>query len=167
MNWSESEIETLKSLWSNGLSARVIGKGLGRERNAILGKVHRLGLEGRKVEERTIPRPWVPGKRKPSPPPLPALKPKPETKDGRKRGGTSYSVLASARARQKPIEPLPEPRGPKIGIVELSYRDCRYPHGDPREKAFHFCARPVEQDGSPYCNFHRSVCYEPLRSLRS
>ena len=41
-------VETLKKLWLDGLSASQIAKQLGGvTRNAVIGKVHRLGLSGR------------------------------------------------------------------------------------------------------------------------
>jgi hypothetical protein len=45
--WTEDRITDLKSLWSGGDSASVIALQMGTTRNAVLGKVHRLGLEER------------------------------------------------------------------------------------------------------------------------
>lgn len=49
--WTDERVDTLKSLWTEGLSAsqiaRVLGEGV--TRNAVIGKVHRLGLAGRAV----------------------------------------------------------------------------------------------------------------------
>ena len=51
--WTEERIETLKSLWAVGHSASEIAGRLGGiTRNAVIGKVHRLGLAGRKTESR-------------------------------------------------------------------------------------------------------------------
>lgn len=48
MSWSEERVEILKKLWLDGLSASQIAKQLGDvTRNAVIGKVHRLGLAGR------------------------------------------------------------------------------------------------------------------------
>ena len=48
MNWSEDRVEQLKTLWTEGLSASQIARALGGvTRNAVIGKVHRLGLAGR------------------------------------------------------------------------------------------------------------------------
>src|ERR1700679_124450 len=48
MNWSDDRVEQLKSLWTEGLSASQIARALGGvTRNAVIGKVHRLGLAGR------------------------------------------------------------------------------------------------------------------------
>jgi len=48
MGWTDERVEILKALWGEGLScsqvARVLG---GVTRNAVIGKVHRLGLVGR------------------------------------------------------------------------------------------------------------------------
>ena len=46
--WTEERVELLKKLWSDGLSASQIAAELGNvTRNAVIGKVHRLGLSGR------------------------------------------------------------------------------------------------------------------------
>ncbi|MES2435756.1 MAG: GcrA family cell cycle regulator [Pseudomonadota bacterium] len=42
--WTDEKVEELKSMWSVGVSASEIGKLLGFTRNAVIGKVHRLGL---------------------------------------------------------------------------------------------------------------------------
>src|ERR1700761_1799863 len=48
MGWTEERVELLKKLWLDGLSASQIAKQLGGvTRNAVIGKVHRLGLSGR------------------------------------------------------------------------------------------------------------------------
>src|SRR5579871_2054875 len=48
MGWTDERGETLKKLWLDGLSASQIAKQLGGvTRNAVIGKVHRLGLSGR------------------------------------------------------------------------------------------------------------------------
>ena len=48
MSWDDNRIEQLKKLWSEGLSASQNASELGGvTRNAVIGKVHRLGLSGR------------------------------------------------------------------------------------------------------------------------
>ena len=48
MAWNDERVATLKKLWLDGLSASQIAKQLGGvTRNAVIGKVHRLGLSGR------------------------------------------------------------------------------------------------------------------------
>src|ERR1700740_3398091 len=48
MGWTDERVEQLKNLWTEGLSASQIARALGGvTRNAVIGKVHRLGLAGR------------------------------------------------------------------------------------------------------------------------
>src|SRR6476661_1571500 len=59
MGWNEERVELLKKLWTEGLSASQIAAELGGiTRNAVIGKVHRLGLSGRaKSSPSSVPRP--------------------------------------------------------------------------------------------------------------
>jgi GcrA cell cycle regulator len=76
MSWTDERVGTLKKLWLDGLSASQIAKQLGGvTRNAVIGKVHRLGLSGRAAPSqpaRTVfkaPRPS-----RPVPPPAPVVR---------------------------------------------------------------------------------------------
>src|SRR5438105_5625098 len=62
LTWSDDRVETLKKLWADGLSASQIANELGNvTRNAVIGKVHRLGLSGRaKSPSSAAPRPRKP-----------------------------------------------------------------------------------------------------------
>lgn len=54
MSWTDERIATLRELWEQGLSASQIAGKLGNiTRNAVIGKVHRLGLSGRPSPVRT------------------------------------------------------------------------------------------------------------------
>ena len=62
MAWTDEMVEQLKELWAQGVTTGEIGKRLGISKNSIVGKVHRLGLEGRpspikKTGEESAPRP--------------------------------------------------------------------------------------------------------------
>ncbi len=58
MAWTDDRVELLKKLWAEGLSASQIANRLGGvTRNAVIGKVHRLGLSGRTTTSRAkVPR---------------------------------------------------------------------------------------------------------------
>jgi len=59
-SWTEERVELLKKYWNEGLSAsQIAGRlGYGVTRNAVIGKVHRLGLSGRVTPQRAVgPRP--------------------------------------------------------------------------------------------------------------
>ncbi len=53
MSWNDERVETLKNFWQEGLSAsQIAGRLGGVTRNAVIGKVHRLGLSGRATTSR-------------------------------------------------------------------------------------------------------------------
>lgn len=52
MSWTDDRVELLKKMWNDGHSASQIAKELGGvTRNAVIGKVHRLGLSNRNAPE--------------------------------------------------------------------------------------------------------------------
>ena len=72
MGWTDERVELLRKLWLDGHSASQIAKQLGEvTRNAVIGKVHRLGLSGRA----TPSQPTRPAFKAPRPP-RPAVRPR-------------------------------------------------------------------------------------------
>ena len=61
--WTPERITALMALWEEGLTTSVIGERLGITKNAVVGKVHRLGLPKRGVANRVAA---VPSSRKPA-----------------------------------------------------------------------------------------------------
>ena len=50
MSWTPDRVESLKKMWSKGQSASQIASDLGGvTRNAVIGKIHRLGLSNRAI----------------------------------------------------------------------------------------------------------------------
>ncbi|MDF3606887.1 GcrA family cell cycle regulator [Paracoccus sp. DMF-8] len=87
MSWTDERVETLKRMWSEGQSASQIAKELGGvTRNAVIGKVHRLGLSNRNDETpapaaaqpAAAPAPAPEPAATAAPKPAPAAKPAPE-----------------------------------------------------------------------------------------
>ena len=157
MMWTDERVELLKKLWTEGLSASQIAAELGGiTRNAVIGKVHRLGLSGRaKSPSSAAPRP-----RKPRAPGMMRLS-RPSM-----RGNTALAPMYEAD-----IEPEPElieniiPIGQRCSLLELNDSKCRWPIGDPGSAEFFFCGgTPVE--GLPYCNYHSRVADQPAADRR-
>jgi GcrA cell cycle regulator len=157
ITWTDERVETLKRLWSDGLSASQIAAELGGiTRNAVIGKVHRLGLSGRaKSPSSAAPRP-----RKPRSPHMlrvtrPAM-----------RGNT-----ALAHAFDYEVEPEPQfvenviPLGQRRTLLELNEETCRWPIGDPGNPDFFFCGGQTMTSG-PYCGYHSRVAYQPANMRR-
>jgi GcrA cell cycle regulator len=139
--WTDTRVETLSTLWREGLSAAQIAGQLGGvTRNAVIGKVHRLGLSGRAVAPRrggqrpawVKPRPKAPRR----PPPRPAL--------------------AAPLDTHAPVE------GPGLAmsVVALGAHMCRWPIGDPKAPDFSFCGRRADESG-PYCADHDRRAHRP------
>jgi len=158
MNWTDERVELLKKLWADGLSASQIAAELGGiTRNAVIGKVHRLGLSGRaKSPASAAPRP-----RKTRAPAHMLRVTRPQV-----RGKT-----ALAQAFEYEPEPEPEltdniiPMGQRRTILELTEDTCRWPIGDPGASDFFFCGGNTIS-GLPYCAFHSRVAYQPVADRR-
>ena len=157
--WTDERVELLKKLWADGLSASQIAGELGGiTRNAVIGKVHRLGLSGRaKAPSSSVPR-----QRKPRAPSM-FRAPRPMM-----RGNTA---LAHAPAYDYEPEPEPElieniiPIGQRCTLLELNDEKCHWPIGDPGQPDFFFCGGKTGT-GIPYCGYHARVAYQPPAARR-
>jgi GcrA cell cycle regulator len=65
--WNEERLGNLKRLWAEGLSITQIGLEIGVSRNAVVGKVHRMGLPKRQSPIVRSDKPIEPKRRKLSP----------------------------------------------------------------------------------------------------
>ena len=157
MSWTDERVELLKKLWSDGLSASQIAAELGGiTRNAVIGKVHRLGLSGRaKSASSASPRP-----RKAR-----------STTMLRMGRGSIRGNTALAHAYEIEADATPElieniiPIGQRRTILELNEQTCRWPIGDPGSSDFFFCGgNPI--NSLPYCAYHSRVAYQPASDRR-
>lgn len=157
MGWTDERVELLKKLWADGLSASQIAAELGGvTRNAVIGKVHRLGLSGRaKSPSAAVPRP-----RKPRSAPHMRIS-RPAV-----RGNTAlaYSFDAEEEPEQRIIENV-VPMGQRRTILELNEHTCRWPVGDPGSQEFYFCGGNTQAE-LPYCSYHSRIAYQPASDRR-
>ncbi len=56
IDWTPDRVKTLMALWAEGISTLEIGRRLGVTKNAVVGKVHRLGLPKRQSPINSTPR---------------------------------------------------------------------------------------------------------------
>jgi GcrA cell cycle regulator len=167
--WTDERVELLKKLWNDGLSASQIAAELGNvTRNAVIGKVHRLGLSGRaKNPGSAAPRPRKPAARAPSHPGTS------QPSAGMTRGNTALAPQFAAEIEAEPEaerEPAPSeevvvPFSERVTIMDLREYMCRWPMGDPTTAEFRFCGGR-SQTGLPYCSYHARIAYQPAADRR-
>jgi GcrA cell cycle regulator len=153
MSWTDERVELLKKLWADGLSASQIAGELGSvTRNAVIGKVHRLGLSGRaKTPSSSASRP---------------RKPRSATQMLRVSRTPVRGNTALAHAYDYDFDPEPEvieniiPIGQRRTLLELTEATCRWPIGDPGAPEFFFCGGN-SLNGLPYCHYHSRIAYQP------
>ena len=173
MAWTEDRVATLTKLWADGLSASQIAKQLGGvTRNAVIGKVHRLGLSGR--AKPTKPKTAAAAPRRAASKPAatraakPAASPKPAAVESKAK--TAKSSEASRAQLTVPTEAPTEAKPLKDGsyatILTLTEHMCKWPIGDPTAEEFRFCGRKTEPE-EPYCTPHSMVAYQPSRRRNS
>jgi GcrA cell cycle regulator len=159
MSWTDERVETLKKLWQEGHSASQIAKTLGGvTRNAVIGKVHRLGLSGRAAPSQPT-RPLY----KPARPSRPVSSHERVVND--RPSAPRRSEPAAARpVISNPVTPYVETPGTAT-VLTLGSKMCKWPIGDPSSDAFSFCGR-VASDGAPYCVEHARVAYQPSQKAK-
>lgn len=158
VTWSDERVELLKKLWSDGLSASQIASELGGvTRNAVIGKVHRLGLSGRgKTPAPAAQRPKGKPARGPSQPLALGLADGMEVLDAEPVRPIEILPVIEEPMREAVVLPISE----RVTIMDLRESMCRWPLGDPTSTEFRFCgARSIT--GLPYCNLHCEVAYQP------
>lgn len=138
MSWTDDRVDVLKKLWTEGRTASEIAKELGGvTRNAVIGKVHRLGLSGR-----------------PSP-----IKRRTKKAEAKRSAAlkTKKTATAVTPIRKKQDVFIPADGG--AGLLELKESMCKWPLGDPKTADFRFCGQK-KTSGLPYCEHHAAVAYQ-------
>ncbi len=152
MGWTDERVSALRKLWTDGLSASQIAKQLGGvTRNAVIGKVHRLGLAGRATPSRPAKRPVRLSR--PARPHNGAPAPRPRL---HAVGSLPPQPFLPA---PPPLEALTQPDGSVASVLTLTERMCKWPIGDPNDNSFAFCGRGATC--GPYCQEHSQLAYQP------
>jgi GcrA cell cycle regulator len=132
MAWNDERVDLLKKMWSEGQSASQIAKELGGvTRNAVIGKVHRLGLSNRNgagpmaadvevVEEVAVvteAEPVAPAE--PSAPPEPDLAAAPEPDAAEEPDENDPAPAQATVSRVRTIVPAGQPLPPQPSANEI------------------------------------------------
>lgn len=183
LTWTDERVDRLKTLWQEGKSASTIAAELGGvSRNAVIGKVHRLGLSGRGKTQEKAPA-ARPRQKPPTVPesttanPLPSTAARPAS-----IGATALASAVQPRVVAPALSPVaaalsapsPTPRvahdvvvpiSERVTIMDLRESMCRWPIGDPSSPDFRFCGGR-SLTGMPYCEAHAQIAYQPSAERR-
>lgn len=161
MSWTDDRVELLRKLWSEGLSASRVATELGPgiTRNAVIGKIHRLGLAER-AKTVSAPRP-----RAAKPPRQPA---QPRQQGPSVMGNVALALSPRALAAPAPAvdEEVVVPICERVTLMELREAMCRWPMGDPTAPEFRFCGAKSPIGAGPYCAYHARIAYQPAQDRR-
>ena len=193
MAWSDERVAILKKMWLDGNSASEIAKALGNiTRNAVIGKVHRLGLSNRDTnvsKAGATSNKAIKGVKRGRPPKInkePKKRGRPQKIKGPKdfnestteRGKPISASGTTGRSNDSKLEVVSdlseetlkdllkvEMKSKKISLMDLTERTCKWPIGDPATDAFWFCGHEAEP-GKPYCKTHISIAFQPITQRR-
>jgi GcrA cell cycle regulator len=160
--WNSERIELLKRCFHAGLSCSQIAREIGVTRNAVIGKMNRLGLSrprdvsAGQLEQRRLAR---------------LARPKTSMTSRSKRPRLNilaqHEMLMAVFPQPQPCaEDIPIYNGRGCSLLELGQGKCRWPISNPGAEDFCFCGNePVE--GLPYCAGHARIAYRGTGRRRS
>jgi GcrA cell cycle regulator len=145
--WTSVRVEQLKACIKAGYSCSQIAIQIGVTRNAVIGKMNRLGLSRPRLVR--------------------AREPERKRDAWRPRTLTQHQILMELPPEPAtPEEALSLFKGPGCSLLELSPGKCRWPLSEPGTEAFCFCGnRQVE--GLPYCVGHARIAYKSATRIRN
>ena len=181
--WDSNMLKKLKTLIGKGLSASEIGKRLEVSKNAVIGKLNRLGWNAKATEaadkksaakakkETKTPTKKIATKvvaKKPVKKEIVKTKKAPVVKVAKTK------VAKPAKSESKTAKPVIKTASKKtkkdlalhelliqhaLQMANLKPNQCRWPIGDPDSDNFHFCGETVFS-GKPYCYEHCRQAYQ-------
>lgn len=169
-SWSEEDVVKLLNGYREGLSCSRIAARISsvQTRNAVIGKLHRMGLAGRGAPKRRRPTAAQRSQRKKI---NDAMYGGTRKKTERTKtaaapveiggGWRNYPQMESEPQAPSDFVELVVPENERRGLQDLEASDCRWPIGDPLKPDFHFC-NGKHIPGSPYCLHHSRAAYQPI-----
>jgi GcrA cell cycle regulator len=179
MSWTDERVDLLSRLWLEGKSASQIAAALGGglTRNAVIGKVHRLGLAGRvKAPASSDAGEEAEASHAEAGVEIAAAPRRVATRTAvvmngapaAVQGNTALAISEAPAEAAKPArapEEVVVPLSLKVTIVELRESMCKWPIGDPSSMEFRYCGSP-SHNGTPYCQYHGKLAYQPAQDRR-
>lgn len=147
--WSDERTARCTQLWREGVSAQLIARQLGGvSRNAVIGKMHRLGEHKRGPQTQRYGARLNQVKRK--------------AKKARKSAdGLVFAPVIAAT----PLPPEPPAPATLVAFDDLEPHHCRFVFGHPKSGRYGYCGCR-RMPGSSYCEGHHHMVFrasEPRR----
>jgi hypothetical protein len=142
-SWTDEAVEILKIRWAEGAKARIIALEIGANKNAVIGKAHRLGLgahvNGKGGNQNTVAVGFIVRKKPRAP-----------------RDRWKEKPLPIAEV----IHIAPDPSC-KVHFLDAGKRQCRYPlwGADYTPLEHKFCCGAVTPKDAVYCGFHHNITH--------
>jgi GcrA cell cycle regulator len=146
IDWNDANVELLKRLWADGLTASQVGAKMGISRNAVLAKVHRLNLSGR-------------------------AKPPPRNRNTTKKPRQRVRHVVHTKAMQAGpnvlafVEPL---NGKGVSLIERKPLQCAWVISEKGDDGLAiYCGHQIADTRWSWCPFHCSMgLTKPVRPER-
>jgi GcrA cell cycle regulator len=152
--WTEERSALASERWLAGCSASEIARELGgTTRNAVIGRLHRLGLSGRDTPTRKSVRTGAQTRRRRRRQPISEV----EAIERQRR--RAVAAISIERCDNQAGPDLLRPVHEMVKTVDLEQHHCRWVYGD---GPFLHCGL-TKTPGTPYCEFHAKRAYRPLQ----
>ena len=150
--WTESDKIKARGMIAKGMTARDIGKALGRSRNSVIGWMHRQKIAS-SVLVRT-PKPKIEKETKPKPPRKKKVRPLQSAKIP-----SFHHFTNDDERRYEPYQPLVfDNPAPTMRLIDtVGHMQCRWIPDRPKLDETLVCGR--ETDGRSYCPLHHGIVY--------
>ncbi len=149
LTWSPERIAQLKHCFNAGLTCSQIAREIGVTRNAVIGKMNRLGLSQPRdrlaVQTQRARRP---------------ARPRAQKRWSPYSVADQHKLLREAFPQAR-VEEIPIHNGRGCTLLELARGRCRWPVNDPGAENFCYCGNEASA-GLPYCAGHARLAYRGL-----
>ena len=140
-------------MWQEGETAQAISNVIGKSRNAVIGKMNRMGVK--RIETNSEIRTDTGATTESS-----------VSKGAESKQASTEQEQTEAENDDSYDDELIDPskiyeinNEPRLSLMYLTNRTCRWPIGDPSTKNFWFCGKQSVID-KPYCTEHSELAFQ-------